>query len=364
MASFDEFLAGPRPGAGGATPDFDSFLNGPRPGERGPGPGTPEAEARDTNSLNALVGGLAKGLSFGHDDEIAGFLQSLPALVKPGQSFWSEYEKNRDNMRRFDDALAKEHPLAVNAGDIGSALVPGGLAAKGLAGATGAARAAGLIGTGAAAGALRAEGDNRDPGALLGDMARGAAIGGAAGGVGAGVSAIGRGAQGVGREINDFLGKKAPLDRFDEFSDRLGSINPEWADQLQAMYRANPALVENLMKLGPAGLGGRHPFSLGRMATGAAGDAADLAGRAVEKAGDSLGPRFSTAAGEMAGRGSATTSYGIEHYLSNPQDLQRKVTGSKFEPILADAIKEGPEAFHARMYVLLMRPEFRKLLEN
>ena len=100
---------------------------------------TPQQEA--TGNLSALAQGAGQGITFGFSDEIEGGARAAYDAVTTGQSFNDAYEARlaaaRERLRRARES----NPVAFYSGEIGSALlVPGGAARLGVATAARAAR--------------------------------------------------------------------------------------------------------------------------------------------------------------------------------------------------------------------------------
>lgn len=178
MAGFnpDQYLAekvtAPVSGGGGFNPD--AYLSE----KEAPKPATPEISKKES-----FARGAAQGASMGFSDEITGGLEAMWEKAKGNPvEFGNLYKQYRDESRKNYDDAKKANPGTYTTGEIGAgvatAFVPGMAIAKG-------AKLANVVGKsamiGGAAGVGNSEKENIDD--VVIDGVKGAAIGGALGGV-------------------------------------------------------------------------------------------------------------------------------------------------------------------------------------
>lgn len=175
-----------------------------------------EVETPKVSQLESGLRGLAQGGSLGFADEGTGLAEALWSKAKGNpEAFGKLYAQSRDESRNAYKEAEKSNPKIYGAGElggaIGSAFIPGLNVAKGASLATTAGRAAlqgGLMGAGSTEDSLTSLSG-------LGDVAKGAALGGAGGAAGYGLSkAIGaapgmlsRGADKLDQAAEDFAVK-------------------------------------------------------------------------------------------------------------------------------------------------------------
>lgn len=175
----------------------------------------PEPEKEDTSiasKAKSTAAGIAQGATLGWFDEglaaaNTGLDMAIDAMLRPFQpeqvqaimekpEFKTAYRKEVNRIRNNFDKLQKNNPKLFMAGEISggmaSALVPGGLAAKGVSGMSKVVKTlATATGTGAATGAGMST--EKELGKIAKDAAKGAMVGAAVGGLGAGLTKLGKG---------------------------------------------------------------------------------------------------------------------------------------------------------------------------
>jgi len=306
--------------------------------------------------------GAGSGAMMGWNDEAYGHLLALVAkgseLLGGQEVDYNEaYEFGRDAIRRNLEESKERSPYITGGGEVagmvGSALIPGGLAAKGagLLGKAGAAaaRPVGLgstmargAGTGAAYGGGTSEASpletSSERGQFLQDVGLGAAVGAA---VPAGLKATGIGTQAAG------LATRAPT----VVSKVMGNLTNK-------ATQAVP-IAGGIMKSVEKGLkdAGEKSWWAQRLAD-AYSDVGGPGGLAtgIGTTGAVL-PLTSMISGAV-GRGGQT----IGKYISNPHKMLEQVAGSKFERGAQLAAARGKEALNAFIYTQMNNPEFRELM--
>lgn len=171
----------------------------------------PVASATDrgegmAQQIKGALNTFGSGLSMGLNDEAAGVLNAIPALVPGGRSPQEAYVSGRDAVRQSKEAFSGENPNLAMMSEMAGGLVTGGLGGAKAAGMTAVKNlspAMRTFGGGAAGGAVTGYGESEatDPMQLATDTATGAGFGAAAGPVlgkvgelaGKGLSSAGRG---------------------------------------------------------------------------------------------------------------------------------------------------------------------------
>ena len=172
---------------------------------------TKTGEAGRATAGQSAFRGLTENLSFGLQDEILGGASAVGAMLPGGQAPGEAYTARRDEARANRERLQQAHPAAYGVGSVAGALLPSlvpmglaataGRAGQGARQAVNAGRLAlrpstvgGAAAYGGAQGALGAFGasEGETAGEIIGDTARGLALGA---GLGGGGEALARGAR-------------------------------------------------------------------------------------------------------------------------------------------------------------------------
>lgn len=233
-----------------------------------------EKEFGEPGQAEAAVRGAAEGASLGFYDEIVGAVNAPIDVLTSRLAAWAEgvkpedidapsmgdaYTQHRDEARTAQKTAEKAHPGTFTAGQvaggIGSMLVPGGAAAKGVASAgklaKGATAAGKLAGTGALAGMGSSEAT--DVKGIAQDAASGAGTALATGGALKGLGAAGKGLGKLAKTGSEQVQKRA-LGLTGRAGKQLGRENVQDAtklarqheiltgDKLKTVDRANQAL--------------------------------------------------------------------------------------------------------------------------
>lgn len=175
----------------------------------------PVEKSEDPGLIHDLLVNAGQGATLGFGDELLGGAQTAGDVIS-GKSkledLYNTYRKHQQENEKSADESFQRHPVLGTAAQIaGGLLIPGGAILEGAQGATAGARALNAAATGAKLGAIAGIGNSKanieDPGTLLEDSAKTAAIGG----IGAGL--IKGASDKIGSGISNYIAERPSLQR-------------------------------------------------------------------------------------------------------------------------------------------------------